>query len=663
MESLAPSTADIEPVLHYLRACGHPDFRAYKPSTLRRRIERRAGLHGLGGPQPYLELLRGSPQEVALLARELLIGVTAFFRDAPVWEALASRVLPAWLAGRPGGEPLRAWVAGCSTGEEAYTLAMVLQEGMERLAPERRVPVQIFATDLNAEAIAVARRAVYPAGIAEELGPVRLQRHFVAAGSRWRVAQPLREQVIFACHDLLTAPPFLRLDLLSCRNVLIYLGAPVQRELFARFRYALRPGGLLLLGQGESALDTESGFEALDARWRMFRRPASEVLAAEPLPLFSAVACAAAPPPEPESAMPEPATLPGRLQAAADRLLLHDFAPPLVLVDAQGNILYTNGYIGAYLEAPAGRADWNLHAMARVGLRRSLADALALTVARGGAVELPEVTLEGARLPRRVHVTVRALEAPAELAGTVLITFRDLLVDGVPAPRRRGRRASDRTLEVELARARDEMQSLREEMSAAQEELRAANEELQSTNEELQSTNDELNASRQRLMTMNGELQALNHELQARLTDLVEAHSDLRNLQAVSEQAVVFLDAQLRVRSFTEQARTLLGLCEADVGLAMQGWAERLGHPQMQQSVQDTMRTLLAGQFEVGQPGGRRLMVRVRPYVRQDDRLSGAVLTFSDAPQPEGREGRERRGRRAARPPATPRPGEPPTAA
>ena len=631
MTEPAPTDADIEPVLKYLRACGHPDFRSYKPTTLRRRIERRAGLHGLAGPRDYLELLRASPQEVSLLARELLIGVTAFFRDEAVWQALHEEVLPALLRQRPAGEPFRAWVAGCSTGEEAYSLAMVLTEVMAGLEPAQRVPVQIFATDLNAEAVGSARRAEYPARIAEEVSLGRLHRHFVRTGAGWQIAQPVREMVIFATHDVLTAPPFLRLDFLSCRNLLIYFGARVQRQLVPLFRYCLRPGGLLMLGQGEAVTGFEGSFEAVNERLRLFRRPASD-RAANPFPPSPSGGAAAGPGTLEEPSMADIPSLAGQMQAAADRLLLQEFAPPLVLADAQGNILYTSGYIGPYLEPAAGRTDWNLHAMARGGLREALADALALTLARGGTMELPDVPLQGDRTPRRVHVTVRALAHPVALAGNVLLTFRDVVVDGAPVPRRRGRRSSDRTLEGQLTQARDEMQSLREEMGAAQEELRAANEELQSSNEELQSTNEQLQASREELLATNEELQAVNLELQARLAELVLAQSDLRNLQTVSDQAVVFVDASLRLRGLTEHARTLLGLRDADLGLPLAALAGRLGQPGLELQLRDTLRTLLPGSCTCTGADGRGLRVQLQPYLRLDNVISGAVLVFRDGP-------------------------------
>jgi len=627
----APNASDIEPVLKYLRACGHPDFLSYKATTLRRRIERRAALHGLFGSQAYLELLRASPQEVALLARELLIGVTAFFRDEPVWRVLGDQVLPELLRRRPAGEPLRAWVAGCSTGEEAFSLAMVIEEAMAAVEPGQRVPVQIFATDLNPEAIAAARRAVYPAGVAEEVGPERLRRHFVAAGSGWRVVQPVREMVVFASHDMLTAPPFLRLDLLTCRNVLIYFGAPVQRRLFPLFRYCLRPEGVLVLGQGETASGFDASFETLDARLRLYRRAPSG-RGPDSLPEAVCASTPASQAPYEERAMSETPTPAGRLQAAADRLLLQEFAPALVVADAQGNILYTSGYIGPYLDAPAGRADWNLHVMARGGLREALAEAMALTVARGGSLELPDLALQGPRQPPRVHFTERALANPPELAGNVLVTYREVVVAGMPAPRRRGRRASDRTLETEIARARDEMQSLREEMGASQEELQAANEELQSTNEELRSANEELNASREELLAINDEMHAVNHELQSRLAELVLAQSDLRNLQTVSEQAVVFLDATLRVRGLTERARALLGLRDEDIGLPLAELSSRLGQPGLVQQVRDTLRTLEPLVNECVGLNGRVVGVQVRPYLRLDGVISGAVLALRDAP-------------------------------
>lgn len=631
--------ADIEPVLHMLYARGHPDFRGYKRTTLRRRIERRAGLHGLAGTAEYLLLLRASEQELELLARELLIGVTAFFRDEPVWEALRRDLLPELLARAGAEEPFRAWVAGCSTGEEAYSLAMLVREVLDELEPAQPRPVQIFATDLNADAVTLARRAVYPARIVSEVGLERLKRHFTPAGSSWRVAQPVREMVVFASHDLLACPPFVRLDLLSCRNVMIYFNAGMQRRMVPTFRYSLRPGGVLILGHCETIGGFDASFEVADARLRLYRRPDPDH-ASRWVPGHGA---AAAPPPDtdPEPAMPampeylmspEAPAGTAAVQAATERLLLQAFAPPLVLVDAQGNVLYTSGHTAPYLAPPAGRTDWNVHAMARAGLQRALAEAVPQAIARGAVVELPDLVVEGSDPARRVHVTVRALSEPKELAGTVLVIFRDVLVGGVPAPRRRGRRASDRSLEAELGRTRDEMQSLREEMGASQEELQAANEELQSTNEELQSTNEELNGSKEELLAINEELHAVNLELQAKLADLALAQSDIRNLMAVSELAAVFLDGELRVRTFTERARALLALREADVGLALSAVAERAGCAELEQAVADALRTLAATPRDGLTAAGRRLSILARPYLRMDNVISGAVLTFYDAP-------------------------------
>ncbi|MEN9420405.1 MAG: hypothetical protein RI988_4026 [Pseudomonadota bacterium] len=628
--------ADIEPVLRMLTERGHPDFRGYKRTTLRRRIERRAGLHGLAGTAEYMLLLRASAQELELLARELLIGVTAFFRDEPVWDALRRHVLPVLLSGGDPQEPFRAWVAGCSTGEEAYSLAMLVREVLDELAPARRRPVQIFATDLNTDAVTVARRAVYPARIVSEVGLDRLQRHFAPAGSSWRVAQPVREMVVFAGHDMLASPPFVRLDLLSCRNVMIYFNTGMQRRMVPTFRYSLRPGGVLMLGHCETIGSFDASFEALDARLRLYRRPDPDH-APRWVPGRDATA-ANLPDANQEPAMtedrdsPEPPACAGPLQAATERLLLQAFAPPLVLVDAQGNVLYTSGNTAPYLDPPAGRTDSNVHAMARPGLQRALADAVPQAIARGAVVELPDLVVEGSGQSRRVHVTVRALSESPALAGTVLVSFRDVAVGGVPAPRRRGRRASDRSLEAELSRARDEMQSLREEMGASQEELQAANEELQSTNEELRSTNEELSGSKEELLAINEELHAVNLELQAKLADLALAQSDIRNLLAVSDLAVVFLDGELRVRDFTERARALLALREADLGLPLPTLAERAGCPQLEQAVPDALRTLVVTPCDGLTAAGRRLSIRVRPYLRMDNVISGAVLTLCDAP-------------------------------
>ena len=614
-------------ILQRLRERGQHDFMLYKPSTLLRRIRRRMDVHRIGSMPEYARMLEVNEAEPQLLAQELLIGVTSFFRDPALWQWLRDEGLPRLLRQRDDGWRLRAWVAGCSTGEEAYSLAITFREVLDALPERRRCTLQVFATDLSAGAIERARRGVYPASAREDLTPARQARFFVPHGPGLKIHPEIREMVVFATHDLNRDPPFTRLDLLSCRNLLIYLTAPLQRRLLPLFHYSLRTGGLLLLGSSETIGRYEDLFEPMDARLRIYRR--GEGGQALPVPGFSWRPPATAAPPAKESPMPDddPHSPPANLQAVADRWLMQRLAPPLVLVNGSGDIVYVSGRTGRYLEPAAGQANWNVHVMARAGLRVALSDALERARAGHAVVEVDDLPLESAAGPPAVGLRIEPLDEPAELQGLWLIAFRDL--PARPRRRRAGSAPAGAAVEAELGRAREEAQSLREEMRASQEELQAANEELQSTNEELQSTNEELTSSKDEMQAMNDELQEVNAELKAKLADLAQAQADVRNLLLGMDVAILLVDRELRLRRFSEAARQQFGLSDASLGLPLASLGEAIGLPDVAQRVQDMLRTLVVSRHAFSGRDGRTTSIRMMPYRSVDNVIDGAVIAFS----------------------------------
>jgi two-component system CheB/CheR fusion protein len=620
-------------ILQLRNQTGH-DFSQYKKSTLTRRIERRMGLHQLARLGDYLRYLRENPPEGELLFNELLIGVTSFFRDPDVWDEIRTEVIPALLARYPDGAALRAWTPGCSTGEEAYSLAMVFKEALEAMRPPHRYALQIFASDLDKEAIATARTGVYPRAIAADLSEQRLNRYFVEDLAGYRVCNEVREMVVFAEQNIIADPPFTKLDLLSCRNLLIYLESGLQGKLIQLFHYSLNPGGVLVLGSAESISTGTALFAPLPGKSRIFRRldAAARVL---PPDFPSAFGSAG---PKSSSGAPGPLGATSHtpnLQALVERTLLQRYAPAAVLVSGEGDLLYVSGRTGKYLEPSSGRASLNLFAMAREGLRQALSETFHLALLEQTVGTLKGVKLDPDDPAQRVDVTVQPLPALTTERAMALVVFVD-----APAPaRRRGRAGviepsghAERleALAHELLQAREEAKSTREEMQTSQEELKSTNEELQSTNEELQSTNEELTTSKEEMQSMNEELQTVNHELQAKLTELSRASNDMKNLLDSTEIATLFLDDALKVRRFTTQTTRLIKLIAADTGRPITDIVTNLDYPEMTRDAQEVLRTLVFLERDVPATQGRWYKVRTMPYRTQDNRIDGLVIIFTD---------------------------------
>ncbi len=628
----------LEKVAIVLRARTGHDFSLYKSSTVLRRIERRMGIHQIDRIATYVQYLQKNPQEVELLFRELLIGVTSFFRDPAAWDQLRDEVLPQLLAQRPARSVLRAWSAGCSTGEEAFSLAMVFREAVEKAAPQAGLTLQVFATDLDADAIARARQGRFPPGIASDIDADRLNRFFVQEeGGSYRIGKEIREMVTFATQNVLMDPPFTKLDLLLCRNLLIYLGPELQKRLLPLFHYSLNPGGLLFLGAAETASGQPALFTPLPGKTRLYRRGEALVpLAAMPFP-------ASRPGDRKGAPVPMTVTKPvPDLQALADQVLLQNFAPAAVLVNGDGDILFISGRTGRYLEPAAGKANWNVFAMAREGIRQELPEIFQRAVRAGRVVHRRGLQLASGEGEPRVDVLAQALTEPEALRGTVMIVFSDVAAPPGPPEVPRRKAGSSRSPQVavlrrELDEARGALQSLRgemhamhEEMQTSQEELKSANEELQSTNEELQSTNEELTTAKEEMQSMNEELQTVNAEQAARMEELTRASDDMKNLLNGTDIATVFLDGELRVRRFTTGATRLFKLIPGDVGRPLTDVVNLLVDLDLAREAREVLRTLVFSQKQVAAEGGGWFEVRVLPYRTVDNRIDGVVMTFVD---------------------------------
>lgn len=619
------SQSALAQIVILLRTRTGNDFSLYKKNTLYRRIERRMGLYQIDAIANYVRYLRENPQELDLLFKELLIGVTSFFRDSAVWEILKTEAIPALLAEYPAGREMRAWVPACSTGEEAYSLAIVFKEALAHCQCQHRFKLQIFATDLDQDAVEIARKGFYPANIAADISPERLSRFFIAEEPGYLISKEIREMVVFAQQNIIMDPPFTKLDILSCRNLLIYLDQELQKKLIPLFHYALTSHGILLLGTAESIGNFTSLFIAQDSQSRIFQRIEQTRPLADidfPTKYFPVASM-----PQQETATTE---FTFNLQSQVDQLLLKNYSPPAVVVNAEGNILYINGRTGKYLEPAAGKANLNIYAMAREGLRHELAGALDKAKRQSEAVYLQGLTIGTNGGKQMINLTVQAITQPKALSGMFIILFTDVPAPSAVKRSRKSPNAEYQLLQAELQQAREELKMMREERQTSQEELKSSNEELQSTNEELQSTNEELTTSKEEMQSLNEELQNVNAELQAKVTDLSWVNNDMKNLLNSMEIATVFLDNALKIRRFTSHATQLFKLITGDIGRPLSDIVTKLDYPQLQEDVQEVMRTLVFVEKQVKTHDEMWFKVRIMPYRTQDNVIDGVVITFID---------------------------------
>jgi len=629
LESKAKSA--LEKIFVLLRDHSGHDFSLYKKNTVYRRIERRMGIHQVDKISSYVRLLQQNPHELELLFKELLIGVTSFFRDPEAWKALKEKALPELFDSIPVSRPLKAWVVGCSTGEEAYSLAITFREVMEEMKkPTRRAALQIFATDIDRDAIERARQGVFPDNIIADVSPERLSRFFIKDERGYRVRKEVRDMVVFAEQNVIMDPPFTKLDILTCRNLLIYLTPEVQKKILPLFHYSLNPGGILFFGNAETIGTFTDLFASLEAKARLYKKLPSAVRM-EPIDFPTSFV---------QIPMGKilPAEIPRRtvnLQMLADRLILERHSPAAVLTNDKGDILYIDGRTGKYLEPAAGKANWNIFAMAREGLRYELTGVFRKALLQKDEVVLRNVDVKTNGSTQTVDVTVQAIHRPEDLKGTVITVFREVpalpqskIKDKAHGPASRS--AREPVLEATIQELREELQSTREEMQTSQEEAKSANEELQSTNEELQSTNEELTTSKEELQSLNEELQTVNAELQAKVDALTWAENDWENLLNSMDIATLFLDNDLQVRRFTARTIKLIKLIPGDVGRPITDLATDLDYPDMAADAKKVLETLVFVEREVSTRAGTWLAARIMPYRTRDNRIDGVVVTFTD---------------------------------
>ncbi len=624
----------LEKVVILLRTQTGQDFSLYKKSTIYRRIERRMGIHQIERIADYVRFLQANPHETELLFKELLIGVTSFFRDPAMWEILKTRAIPSLLISRPSGGILRAWIAGCSTGEEAYSLAIIFKETLEVVKPLGTFKLQIFATDLDKDAIDKARTGFFPLNITADVSQERLRRFFEREENGFRISRDIRETVVFAPQNVIMDPPFTKLDILVCRNLLIYMEQELQKKLIPLFHYSLNSGGFLFLGSAESIGSYTNLFRSLDSKTRLFIR-LQENGRSEPLDLPFAFV-------RPMPAFPDVAeeqfaskSSSLNLQALVDRFLLQYYAPAAVLTNEKGDIIYISGHTGKYLEPAAGKANWNIFAMAQEGLRYELNVMFGNALRQKATVTRKELTAGKDRSKQTVNLTIVPLETPDALRGLVLIVFTDVENDvagtspgTADASGARGGRLA--AVEKELSHARDEIVSIREEMQTSQEELKSTNEEMQSANEELQSTNEELTTSKEEMQSMNEELQTVNHELQSKVRDLSQVNNDMKNLLNSTDIATLFLDDALNIRRFTTRTTSIIKLIASDVGRPVTDIVTDLHYPDLADDAREVIQTLVFSEKQVSATNGRWFNVKIMPYRTQENRIIGLVITFSD---------------------------------
>jgi two-component system CheB/CheR fusion protein len=628
-----PQTIDaLQKIFILLRAHTGHDFTHYKQNTVLRRIERRMAVNQIEYMDGYVRYLQQNPLELEALFRELLIGVTNFFRDPEAFEALMEQAIPRLVAAKSAGETLRVWVPGCSTGEEAYSIAILLREAMDELRKDFRI--QVFATDIDGKAIEKARRGVYPDSISADISPERLARFFAQEDNTYRIRKTIRDAVVFAEQNVIEDPPFSRMDLISCRNLLIYFGPELQKKVVRLFHYSLHPDGFLLLGNSESIGEFVDLFATVDRKWKLFQRKgvATPRAAIIDLPSPSLIRDVELAGPGMASRSEETADV----RELTERTLLEAYSPPCAIINEKAQVLYIHGRTGRYLEPAPGEATLSILKMAREGLRLELTAAIRKAIAEQNIVSHAGLRVKANGETYLLDLTVQPVTKPASMRGLMMVIFEDATPKGHPQASETIEPVADKDqriadLEQDLRAQEEYLQSTIEELETAYEELKSSNEELQSSNEELQSTNEELETSKEELQSVNEELVTVNMELQNKLDELAQANNDMNNLMAATGIGTIFVDRQLRIQRFTPAATKVINLIRTDIGRPVVHVVSNLvDYDQLAEDVQAVLDTLTPKETEIQSRDGLWYIVRILPYRTLEDVIGGAVISFVD---------------------------------
>lgn len=629
---------ELEEIQHLLHFHAEYDFRNYKHTTLLRRVQRRMGLAGVSGIREYVHRLKDRPEEVEALAQDLLICVTQFMRNADVWEKLSELVLPKLIEDRSSNEPIRVWIPGCATGEEAYTMAMMLSDA---IGDKRDVRIQIFATDISNHALKTARAAIYPETIAADIKPEWARKYFTREGDIYRVSKSIREMVVFAAHDLKGDPSFFRLDLISCRNLLIYLEPEAQANILRKFHFALNPEGYLLLGNSETAGRFDQGFEPVDAHARIFQRSTDS--ASNDFSLATPHTPKRVAPRRPNFRRPQPPSL----RELAAEMFWKSTGSVVLILNEKLQPMFVGGSGDRFLKIPEGEQRYTVYELVRPGLH------LKLRAAIGRLESASETSFDRAKLNQSdgstidVRGFVRKMIDPESQQRLIFIRLEEDEAAKSPGPASTSMLSSDlaslsnsdsqeelvKTLERELMETREELSHTIEQLEQANEELRASHEEAMSVNEELQSGTEELEASREELQSLNEELTTLNVQLEDKLAELESTNNDLDNLISSTRIAVVFLDTEFRVRNFTPEAIDLFSLIRTDIGRPISDLAHKFTDGSFLDDAREVLKTLTMVEREVEAEAGKIFVRRLLPYRTFDNRIEGVVATFQDITQ------------------------------
>jgi two-component system, chemotaxis family, CheB/CheR fusion protein len=618
--------SSIEKIILLIRSKTGHDFSQYKKSTIYRRVERRMMVHKINSIAAYIRFLMENPDETGILYQEMLIGTTSFFRDHDLWQFLINDIFPALVKSRPDKYTLRLWVPGCSTGEEAYSYAIALKEVIESFLPDKNISAQIFASDLDSRAIDKARKGIYSEGISACLSGEQIDRFFSKTGTFLRINPDIREMVVFALQNVINDPPFTKIDLISCRNLLIYHEPELQKKLLTLFHYSLNPDGLLVLGTSETLGSQSHLFVTVNTRYRVFRKSSFEKTDITDFPTslnehkyYSH-----------ETRIPVKSI--DNIQTLTDTLILQNYSPAGVLVNSEGDIIYLTRRSGKYLELAAGKANMNIFSMLREGFEPEFRIAFRKAARSYEKVNLRNIKTESGSDSQLTDVIIQQIEKPVGLKGLILIVFRDVIPFNDVSISGHGKKANVRTreMEIEQQRLKDELQSTVEAMQVSEEELKSVNEELQSTNEELQSTNEELTSSKEELQSMNEELQTVNLELMNKVDEFTIMSNDMRNLLESTEIATLFLTKDLKVRRFTSGVSKIFNLIEQDIGRPLSDLSSELLYDDFTKDMKEVLRTLAFIEKQIVSNSGTWFSVRIMPYRTTEDKIDGLVLTFSD---------------------------------
>lgn len=619
----------LQKILMLLRSHTGHDFTLYKKNTINRRIERRIAFHQLPDYVHYVNYMRENPHELDLLFKELLIGVTKFFRDRSAFSALREHLYEK-LNQKVTDEPVRVWIAGCSTGEEAYSVAILIMEYLESFPDKGKVKVQMFATDLDANAIEHARAGFYFSNIASEISQERLSRFFVKKNNGYVVKKELREMIVFAQHNLIKDAPFTRLDLLCCRNVMIYLSTDLQKKLLPVFHYSLNKGGMLFLGPAESVGTFNEAFGLLDAKWKVFERKDGISIVSKMIDFPFNITNHSVKPTKESIVKP---MMKSAVAEGFHKVLLDQYTPASLLVNEKGDILYINGRMDRYLQLYSGEAVMNIHKMAREELRYPLGNAIHQAFIHKKIVVFSDLKIDYEGKAILVDFSVDYLN-DIQLQGLIVITFRDKGAikkrrqPAVKIPDAEHDRAVEE-LEKELVYTKQQLHTTIEQMETSLEELKSTNEELQSTNEELQSTNEEALTTKEEMQSLNEELMTMNLQYHNKAEELTRLNNDMKNLLDNTEIGTIFLDNQLNILRYTPQVTKLFNVIPSDVGRSITHIVSNFDYPAIENAIGEVIEKLTGKELEVKTRKSEWYNMRIMPYRTMDNFISGAVLTFT----------------------------------